>query len=63
MNLVEEFLCFGHSIGGLGFPNELDLMKLYVEAFHKVLTENLDEVEKVAREKEKASEGCCARTV
>jgi len=50
VKLIEEFLCFGHSTGGLGFPNELDLMELYVEAFHKVLIEHLDEVEKAALE-------------
>jgi dTDP-4-amino-4,6-dideoxygalactose transaminase len=36
--LIEEFLALGHSVGGLGPPNGLDLMKLYADAFEKVLT-------------------------
>ncbi|HIE51662.1 MAG TPA: DegT/DnrJ/EryC1/StrS family aminotransferase [Armatimonadetes bacterium] len=48
--LIEEFLCLGHSGGGLGPPNGLDLMERYVAAFHKALGEHLDEVIKLARE-------------
>ena len=40
---VEDFLCIGHSTGGLGPPNDLSLMELYVGAFHKVLLDNRDE--------------------
>jgi dTDP-4-amino-4,6-dideoxygalactose transaminase len=36
--LIEEFLALGHSAGGLGPPNGLDLMKLYADAFEKVLS-------------------------
>ena len=50
IRFVEEFLCFGHSSGGLGFPNGLDLMELYAEVFHKALVENLDAVKKAAKE-------------
>jgi dTDP-4-amino-4,6-dideoxygalactose transaminase len=36
--LIEEFLAIGHSMGGLGPPNGLDLMRRYADAFEKVLT-------------------------
>ena len=41
--LLEEFLCIGHSTGGLGPPNGLELMDLYGDAFEKVLVGHRDE--------------------
>jgi len=41
-SLVEEFLAVGHSMGGLGPPNGLDLMDCYADAFEKVLTAPAD---------------------
>jgi len=44
VKLIEEFLAIGHTMGGIGAPNDLNLMKLYVEAFHKVLVQNRSEL-------------------
>ncbi|MBC7287288.1 MAG: DegT/DnrJ/EryC1/StrS family aminotransferase, partial [Armatimonadetes bacterium] len=49
--LIEEFLCIGHSTGGLNPPNGIELMKLYADGFEKVLVDHLDEVIAMAREK------------
>ena len=49
--LVEEFLCIGHSTGGLNPPNGIELMQLYADGFEKVLVDHLDDVIEMAREK------------
>jgi dTDP-4-amino-4,6-dideoxygalactose transaminase len=46
--LIEEFLALGHSPGGLGPPNDLELMKLYADAFEKILTTDLSTLLPVA---------------
>ncbi len=49
--LIEEFLCVGHSTGGLGPPNGIELMDLYGDAFEKVLVDHQDELIAMAKEK------------
>ena len=44
LKLLEEFLCIGHAMGGLGPPNDLELMENYVRAFRKVLIDNRDKL-------------------
>lgn len=48
MGIVESKICFGHEHGGIAPPNGLDLMGHYVEAFRKVLADNLEEVAALA---------------
>jgi perosamine synthetase len=49
MRIVETKICFGHEHGGIAPPNGLELMEYYVQAFRKVLVENLEEVADLAR--------------
>ncbi len=53
--LIEEFLCMGHSTGGLGAPNDLELMKLYADSFEKILVDNQAEFLEMAQEKAAAA--------
>ncbi len=55
--LVEEMLCMGQGMGGLGPPNDLELMRLYADAFEKCLVEHRDELIEIAREKAAAAAG------
>lgn len=50
MRIVESKICLGHEHGGLAPPNGLDLMECYVQAFRKVLVDNLEEVAALAVE-------------
>jgi len=49
MKLVEDKICVGHEHGGIAPPNNLELMSFYVEAFQKVLVDNLQEVVGIAK--------------
>lgn len=50
VDVTQRMLVMGHSTDSFGPPNGLDLMKLYAEAFHKVLVEHRDEVVRLADE-------------
>ena len=52
VRLVEEFLCIGHSQGGITPPNSTDLMQMYVDALNKVMVDNRDEFTALVRQEE-----------
>ena len=45
----------GHSTGGLGAPNDLELMKLYADSYEKILVDNQAEFLAMAQEKAAAA--------
>ena len=50
MRVVASKICLGHEHGGIAPPNGLALMETYVEAFGKVLVDNLQEIARISQE-------------